>query len=132
MELNTARIFVRDLFTAKQFYAQKLGLALTADGSEHGFCVFKSGSTELVVESVADDAPDEDKMLVGRFSGLSFTVQDAEAKHQELQARGVHFTGRPEKQFWGGILATFRDPAGNELQIVQQPDTSQHAKGQRS
>jgi len=23
-------------------------------------------------------------------------------------------------QSWGGILATFKDPAGNELQLVQQ------------
>jgi predicted enzyme related to lactoylglutathione lyase len=121
MELKTARIFVRDILTAKQFYAQKLGLPLKADGTKYGYCVFTSGSTELVVESVADDAPEEEKVLVGRFSGLSFTVQDAEAKHRELQALGVQFTGLPEKQFWGGILATFRDPAGNELQIVQQP-----------
>jgi predicted enzyme related to lactoylglutathione lyase len=121
MELKTARIFVRDILTAKQFYAQKLGLPLKTDGTKYGYCVFTSGSTELVVESVADDAPEEEKVLVGRFSGLSFTVQDAEAKHRELQALGVQFTGLPEKQFWGGILATFRDPAGNELQIVQQP-----------
>ena len=121
MELNTARVFVRDIVAAKQFYEQKLGLRLKADGSEYGYCVFKSGSTELVVESVAEDAPEEDRVLVGRFTGLSFTVQDAEAKHRELQALGVQFTGLPEKQFWGGILATLQDPSGNELQIVQQP-----------
>lgn len=121
MELNTARVFVRDIGAAKQFYEQKLGLRLKADGSEHGYCVFKSGSTELVVESVGTDAPEEEKALVGRFTGLSFTVQDAAAKHIELQALGVPFTGPPEKQFWGGILATLQDPSGNELQIVQQP-----------
>jgi uncharacterized glyoxalase superfamily protein PhnB len=52
---------------------------------------------------------------------LSFTVQDIETKHQELAARGVRFTGLPEKQSWGGILATLQDPSGNELQIVQHP-----------
>ena len=121
MELNTARIFVRDIAAAKQFYEQKLGLRLKADGSHFGYCVFKSGSTELVVESVPEDAPEEDRVLVGRFTGLSFTVQDATAKHSELQALGVQFTGPPEKQFWGGILATLQYPSGNELQIVQQP-----------
>ena len=121
MELNTARVFVSDVGAAKQFYEQKLGLRLKADGSDYGYCVFKSGSTELVVESVAADAPDEEKVLVGRFTGLSFTVQDAAAKHSELQARGVLFTGPPDKQLWGGILATLQDPSGNELQIVQQP-----------
>jgi uncharacterized glyoxalase superfamily protein PhnB len=38
-----------------------------------------------------------------------------------LRSRGVAFTGEPEKQFWGGTLATFKDPAGNELQICEQP-----------
>jgi predicted enzyme related to lactoylglutathione lyase len=121
MELNTARVFVRDIDTAKQFYSSKLGLPLKADGSQYGYCVFKAGSTELVVEVVADDAPEEDRILVGRFTGLSFTVQDCSEKHRDLVALGVPFTGAPEKQFWGGILATLQDPSGNELQIVQQP-----------
>jgi len=121
MELNTARVFVNDIDAARQFYSSKLGLPLKADGSQFGYCVFKAGSTELVVEAVADDAPEEDKVLVGRFTGLSFTVLDAKEKHRELVALGVPFTGAPEKQFWGGILATLQDPSGNELQIVQQP-----------
>jgi predicted enzyme related to lactoylglutathione lyase len=121
MELNTARVFVRDLVAAKQFYEEKLSLPLKVDGSAYGYCVSKSGSVELVIESVPDDAPEEDKVLVGRFTGLSFKVQDAAAKHQQLQALGVPFTGMPERQFWGGILATMQDPSGNELQICQLP-----------
>jgi predicted enzyme related to lactoylglutathione lyase len=122
MELNTVRVFVRDIESAKQFYAEALGLPIKADGSKYGYCVFKAGSTELVIETVAEDAPEEEEAaLVSRFTGLSFTVQNAEAKYQELAARGVPFTGLPEKQFWGGILATLQDPSGNEIQIIQQP-----------
>jgi predicted enzyme related to lactoylglutathione lyase len=121
MELNTARVFVRDIAAAKQFYEHKLGLSLKADGSAHGYCVFDPGGMNLVVESVADDAPEEDKRLVGRFTGLSFAVEDAMAKHLELQALGVVFTGLPEQQFWGGIIATLQDPSGNSLQICQSP-----------
>lgn len=121
MELNTARVFVKDIVAARQFYSTKLGLPLQADGSQYGYCVFKAGRTELVVETVADDAPEEDKVLVGRFTGLSFTVQDVAKKHKELVALGVLFTGLPEKQLWGGTLATLQDPSGNELQIAQQP-----------
>ena len=121
MELNTVRVFVKDIDAAKHFYLDKLGLPLKADGSQYGYCVFKAGSTELVVELVSDEAPEEDKVLVGRFTGLSFTVQDCGQKHRDLVALGVPFTGTPEKQFWGGILATLQDPSGNELQIVQQP-----------
>jgi lactoylglutathione lyase len=39
MELNTARVFVDDMGSARDFYAVKLGLPLKADGSEHGYCV---------------------------------------------------------------------------------------------
>ncbi|MFT3957121.1 MAG: VOC family protein [Piscinibacter sp.] len=38
--------------------------------------------------------------------------------HQDLVGKGVRFTGPPERQFWGGVLATFSDPDGNQLQIV--------------
>jgi uncharacterized glyoxalase superfamily protein PhnB len=83
--------------------------------------VFDAEPLSLVVEHVATDAPAEDQALVGRFTGLSFDVTDVEAKFQELSSLGVAFTGLPERQQWGGILATLRDPAGNELQLVQQP-----------
>lgn len=121
MDLNTARVFVRDIEAAKDFYSRGLGLQIKVDGSAHGYCVFKAGGTELVVETVADDAPEEERILVGRFTGLSFTVRDVEAAHRELAGRGVPFTGPPERQFWGGTLATLKDPSGNELQIVQHP-----------
>jgi len=121
MNLNTVRIFVRDLTQARQFYEHAVGLTLKADGVNYGYCVFQAGSAELVVETVGDDAPDEEQVLVGRFTGLSFAVDDVLAKYEELTARGVVFTGTPEVQAWGGTLATFRDPAGNELQMAQHP-----------
>ena len=121
MELNTARVFVNDIDIARHFYSSKLGLPLKVDGGQHGYCVFKAGNTELVIEVVADDAPEEDRVLVGRFTGLSFNVKDIIEKHRQLVALGVTFTGAPERQFWGDILATLQDPSGNELQIVQLP-----------
>jgi len=121
MQLRTARIFVRDLPGASRFYEEVLGLPLKAEGSEQGFCVFDAGAMSLVVERVDADAPVEDQVLAGRFTGLSFDVADIQSKFRELSALGVAFSGLPERQEWGGILATLRDPAGNELQLVQQP-----------
>ncbi|MES2959497.1 MAG: VOC family protein [Pseudomonadota bacterium] len=120
MNLNTARVFVRDLSEARAFYAESLGLTPVAGNAEFGYVVFEAGIAKLVVETVADDAPQEDQLLVGRFTGLSFSVADVHEEHRELLALGVEFSGQPEKQSWGGVLATLRDPAGNELQIVQQ------------
>jgi predicted enzyme related to lactoylglutathione lyase len=121
MKLGAARVFVRDLAVAEAFYARVLGLPLRAGGWAHGYCVFDAGQVDLVVEAVPEDAPPKDQALVGRFTGLSFTVDDIEARHRELSASGVHFTGAPAAQPWGGTLATLRDPAGNELQLVQMP-----------
>ena len=119
MNLNTARVFVRDIVKAREFYSQKLGLRVTAENLSHGYCVFNAGNCELVVESVSPTDPQEDQAPVGRFTGLSFLVASVHVAHQDLLAKGVVFTGPPELQFWGGTLATISDPEGNELQIVQ-------------
>jgi catechol 2,3-dioxygenase-like lactoylglutathione lyase family enzyme len=121
MQLSAARVFVRDLTAARRFYGQTLGLPLHADGSAFGYCVFRAGSVDLVVESVPADAPPDDQALVGRFTGLSFRVDDAEAAYRDLLARGVTFTEPPSLQLWGGVLATLQDPSGNALQLVQPP-----------
>ena len=48
MNLNTARIFVRDIASARDFYSNALGLGIKADESAHGYCVFDAGSSTLV------------------------------------------------------------------------------------
>jgi predicted enzyme related to lactoylglutathione lyase len=115
MNLDTARVFVRDVQQARDFYSAALGLALEADGSENGYCVFDAGAVTLVIEVVDG----EDEQLIGRFTGLSFGVEDVESKYEELRLKGVTFTGTPERQQWGGVLATLVDPSGNQLQIYQ-------------
>lgn len=119
MNLATARVFVRNLPSAHAFYGQALGLRLQAGSPESGYCVYAAGNCQLVVEAVAIEAPQDEQVLVGRFTGLSFTVADIQAEYHNLSSRGVVFTGAPERQAWGGTLATLRDPAGNELQLVE-------------
>jgi catechol 2,3-dioxygenase-like lactoylglutathione lyase family enzyme len=68
MNLNTARVFVRDISEASRFYREKIGLELTAGSVEYGYCVFDAGNTQLVVESVALDAPQEEQILARKVS----------------------------------------------------------------
>jgi catechol 2,3-dioxygenase-like lactoylglutathione lyase family enzyme len=119
VNLNTARVFVRDLTAARRFYADALGLSLRASDAVRGYCLFDAGNVELVVEAVPADAPAELQARVGRFTGLSFRVPSVHVAHQDLARRGVVFSAAPQRQFWGGTLATFRDPDGNEFQIVE-------------
>jgi catechol 2,3-dioxygenase-like lactoylglutathione lyase family enzyme len=121
MNLNTVRIFVRDIERAKVFYGSTLGLRLKIDGAARGHCIFDAGNCELLVEAVPADAPPEAQALVGRITGLSFQVPNVHKAHNELKARGVEFTAAPKLQFWGGTAAMLRDPEGNELQLVHRP-----------
>jgi len=124
VKLAAARIFVRDLGEARAFYEQKLGLRVGVAGPEDDFVVFEAQSCDLVVERVGPDAPREEQVLVGRFTGLSFDVKNIWQLCEKLAAQGVEFTGQPERQSWGGTLATLRDPAGNELQLVEYPSAA--------
>ena len=63
---------------------------------------------------------DRDK-LAGRITGICLGVADVQASYRALKERGVPFLREPDKQYWGGIMAHFQDPAGNWLTLLQQP-----------
>ncbi len=122
MRISAFRVFVRDLDRAATFFESLLQLRITADGRAQGYVVFDGGAgLTLVVESVPHDAPEDERVLVGRFTGIGFAVDDIAAEYARLAAAGVPFDGAPEVQPWGGVLATFGDPAGNQFQLVQLP-----------
>jgi predicted enzyme related to lactoylglutathione lyase len=52
---------------------------------------------------------------------LNLTVADIQAAHARLCAAGVVFSRAPEREEWGGWVATFADPDGNILQLMQLP-----------
>ena len=50
---------------------------------------------------------------------VALRVSDFEAAHGKLKALGVRFITEPGEALGGGRTILFRDPEGNELQIVQ-------------
>lgn len=52
---------------------------------------------------------------------VNLNVANIHAAHRALTARGVAFVRPPEQEHWGGWVASFRDPDGNLLQLLQQP-----------
>ena len=120
MKISAARIFVRDVHSAKEFYTQ-LGLAVEYYSADSDVCIFNTGETKLIVEEVSTSAPQDEQILVGRFTGLSFPTNDIQQEYANLKSKGIQFSGAPEQQDWGGWLATLKDPAGNEIQLVQEP-----------
>jgi catechol 2,3-dioxygenase-like lactoylglutathione lyase family enzyme len=119
--MNLAACRVDDLPAAVAFYRDALALTPAAHSADGGYCVFDLGGPQLVLEHVNADAPAEARPLIGRFTGLSLSVADIAAEYSRLVERGVSFAEPPERQFWGGITASFFDPARNTLQLVQYP-----------
>jgi len=52
---------------------------------------------------------------------LNLTVTDIRAVHGRLSRAGVVFSREPAREDWGGWVATFADPDGNSLQLMQLP-----------
>jgi lactoylglutathione lyase len=51
---------------------------------------------------------------------VNLGVEDIFATYERLRARGVMFVRPPEREHWGGWIATFADPDGNLIQLLQQ------------
>ena len=50
---------------------------------------------------------------------VNLAVDDIGAVHARLARAGVVFSRAPEREEWGGWVATFTDPDGNTLQLMQ-------------
>jgi catechol 2,3-dioxygenase-like lactoylglutathione lyase family enzyme len=54
---------------------------------------------------------------------LALRVSDFDAACAQLKTAGVEFVGEPGLALGGGRIVSFRDPEGNELQIVERKTT---------
>jgi uncharacterized glyoxalase superfamily protein PhnB len=52
-------------------------------------------------------------------TGISFATQDIHAWCAGAKQRGVRILAEPAKQAWGGVLARFADPDGNQYTVTQ-------------
>jgi catechol 2,3-dioxygenase-like lactoylglutathione lyase family enzyme len=111
-------IHVSDLDEAIEFYHEKLGLSIALEAR-------KFNHVEL--------GPDEPFAKIGlhaigkkkrrkKRTGIVFDTDDIYAFYERLSEEGVRFTLKPTKMPWGGIVADFLDPDGNELEVVQDPE----------
>lgn len=113
-----ARVFVANIDKATRFYRDTLGLPLTGQTSESA--VFAPKDIDFIVERADPTDPDGAEMI-GRFTALSFEVEDCSATVGVLTGKSVQFLGPAQKQAWGGTLAHFLDPDGNVLTLVEYP-----------
>jgi predicted enzyme related to lactoylglutathione lyase len=97
-----------------RFYRDRLGL--TPRSSKPEFINFDWGGIRLSVsihDRIAGASRDPFRIMV------NLAVDDIGAVHARLVKAGVVFTRPPEREDWGGQVATFLDPDGNVLQLMQ-------------
>lgn len=99
-----------------RFYVDVLGLR--PRNRRDGFVNFELGAQRLTVtthDGVRGAAADPLRVMV------NLEVDDIAAEHARLVTAGVAFTRAPEREPWGGWVATLADPDGNTLQLFQLP-----------
>ena len=99
-----------------RFYRDRLGLVPRT--SKPDFINFDWGGVRLTVsvhDQVRGASADPFRIMV------NLAVDDIAAVHARLQRAGVAFTRLPETEDWGGRVASFLDPDGNVIQLMQLP-----------
>ncbi len=98
---------------AAKFYGETLGLEKKYEYSS--YVGFECGGVEIGLipklgegEHVAPNSP-----------SVEFLVDDVEKFYSELKSKNVKFVKELHDEPWGGRQATFTDPDGNILEIVQ-------------
>jgi len=51
---------------------------------------------------------------------INLFVDDVEAEASRLRGLGVPFVRDPEREWWGGVVATMTDPDGNYVQLLEE------------
>lgn len=117
-QLGLVTVIVSNLARAQRFYRDKLGLRMIFYNRKHKWLTFDCGRATL---SLTVPWNRRSKKLVGAKTGISFFVDDIQATYQALKKKAVKFHLAPRKEQWGGTLANFEDPDGNQFFLVQMP-----------
>jgi lactoylglutathione lyase len=109
-------IWTDDLDRLSAFYQETLGL--TPHSSRPHFIAFRWGAMRLSLGQHAQvHGPARDPFRIM----INLAAADIQHTYNALCARGVSFLKPPTQEEWGGWIATFLDPDGNILQLLQQP-----------
>ena len=107
-------IFTDDLERLAAFYQDALGL--TPHSRHDRSVAFRWGDVRLTLslhDQVAGSSREPYRIM------LNLHATDIHGTYARLSARGVAFIRPPELEPWGGWIATFRDPDGNLLQLLE-------------
>ena len=126
MRIHLTSVPVDDQQKALRFYTETLGFQLKHNIplGEHAWITVVSEEapegTELVLEPDEHPAvrPFKKALVKDGIPYTAFRVDDIEAEHERLVAKGVRFV-QPPKDLGPAITAIFDDSCGNLIQIEE-------------
>ena len=108
-------LWTEDLAPMVRFYETVLELPLRSRPDDFAAFALQPGVRLSigVHDGVRGASRDPHRVMV------NLGVADIHRAAATLRERGVAFTREPEQEHWGGWVATFHDPDGNTLQLLQ-------------
>jgi lactoylglutathione lyase len=119
MKLTYVMKFVSNMDDAVKFYRDTLGLPLKSQSA--GWSEFATGSTVLALH------PSSERNPPGTVE-LGFSVDDLQAFHAAMTAKGVTFPMPPKEQEFGS-LAQFLDSEGSACSVSQEQEEERPSTG---
>ena len=122
--INVVVLFVADVNRAKTFYRDTLGFPLQFEDPDSAY--FQLTGTSLLLLSIAgaQDLLSNEAVASpgapGAGSQLVAFVENVDAVHAELSAKGVEFIREPVDREWGMRTAHFKDPDGHIWELSQE------------
>ena len=122
-------IACRDSRRQIEWYRRHLGMRVVAQNDADPPTALVGYGNDLrhgaVIELMPARDPGPEPASAARFAPglrhLALRVRDFQEAYDFLRERGVEFLSDPGVATGGGRIVSFRDPEGNELQIVQRP-----------
>ena len=127
-QIDHPAISCRDPQAQMDWYCRNLGMRVIATNGQQppsailgfGEGGVRGGSIlEIMPVKDAGPSPAEMPRFAPGLRHLAFRVSDFEKAYAKLKSAGVTFLFEPTTAVGGGKIVSFRDPEGNELQIVQ-------------
>jgi glyoxylase I family protein len=128
VSIDHPAISCRDVSRQADWYCQNLDMKLVAsDGKTPpsmllGYDATSKAGAMIELMPVRDQGPDPDQFARYQpgLRHLALRVSNFDQAYEKLKAKGVKFLFEPlDNAVGGGKIVSFRDPEGNELQIVQ-------------
>ena len=128
LRLHHIPIFVRDQEQSLEFYRNRLGFPVTVDfsqGRQRFLLVQPPGGNVSLALLVP-----EDPAQVGTSRGIVFVTADLQGQFDLWHRQGVPFLHPPRSQGWGGAIAPFSDPDGNQYVLAAWDDFTRAAEAE--